>query len=760
VTHNNVCLSQEGKAMRDIDLQKAIRNRNTEAIYNLFIDRNQKKIRNGFYCETDLWDYKTECPSYKSGDALEWAEIAKDVLAFHNNNGGVLIFGVEDKSFVIEGIDLDIDSKLFNDKIRKWLGDKIWVEFSKYYIFDDGRYLGFALIPPKSHWYSLFQANGPEKGKKPLFLQNGTAIRKNDSSCVLTQDEAEKQNASLQIPIVGKFYEIDEENYRILAPDYVSFVYRKDPCSMALEGLSDPRTSVVSLIGIGGIGKTAIATWSVLQAHELNMFPFIISITAKDRELTKSGITSINSTLSSYTTLLDTILEVLGFSESKKENEKDKDELVKSLLSNSKGLLYVDNLETVDDKRIIDFLNNLPVGIKAITTSRRTRVTVSNRPVVIQAMNETECIEYMKSYLLKYPYLKNMKDTEMQVIGVNCNGIPLAMKWIISISKSKEELHTRSEELKMSGFSGNELLEFSFRRIFDDVSTVEKNIIKVLSLFDAPLPIEPIYVSLNNYSPEIFDTLEDLYNDSIVYRYFDTNQNDYSYSLLPLTRNYIRGKLLEPAEETAFRKALSNWYEAKDIKNPLDRTVIQRIRQGSDNPESSLLDLAFSAQKNSKLDEAEDFFRQAIKRNQRSYKALRGYAEFLRHHRRKTGEAISWYEQAIGCMPTRGPDNGVIWREYGILLKDSGLPDATERAIEALESAQIELPNDPYTITTLSSMYIRKAQYLKALPILVPLKNSQQRKTREIVLSQLATIYEYQNEFIKLSEVRRELDSL
>ena len=39
------------------------------------------------------------------------------------------------------------------------------------------------------------------------------------------------------------------------------------------------------------------------------------------------------------------------------------------MLSIGKGLLFVDNLETVDDARIIDFMDDLPVGTRAIVTS-------------------------------------------------------------------------------------------------------------------------------------------------------------------------------------------------------------------------------------------------------------------------------------------------------------------------------------------------------------------------------------------------------
>ena len=743
--------------MRDIDLQRAIKNRNTEAIVNLFIDKENKRLKANYYCETELWDYKTDCPCYKMAEPIEWANIAKDIIAFHNLNGGLLIFGVNDDNYLINGIRSDIDSKLFNDKVRKWIGDKIWIEYSKQYIFDDDRYIGFALIPPKGQTYAKFICNSPLKNGKLIFLENGSALRKGDSSIVLSPSEIEELNKTLYIPIVGKFFEVDEENFRILAPEYSNFVYRKDICEKVIKGLSDIRSSVVSLIGIGGIGKTAIATWAVLKAYEQKKFSFIVSITAKDRELTKQGIASINPTLTSYENLIDTIFDVLHFGDYKQKEISEKELMINSLLKNSNGLLYIDNLETVDDQRIINFLNNLPIGCKAITTSRRTRVNVSNIPILVDIMNKDEAREYICSLLNNHICIKQVDDNESDVICNNSDGIPLAMKWLITTSKNKNELLSKSYDLHESGYRGNELLEFSFRRIFESVGEIEKKIIKILSLFESPIGIEPIYISLNNTSPEIFDSLEDLFNDSIIYRYFDASSNDYSYSLLPLIRNFIRNNELTSIDEVNIRKKLSNWYEAKDIKNPNERIIFQKIRQGTDNPESSLIDLALSAKKNGKIDEAEDFFRQAIKRNPKSYKALREYAELLRHCFNKPGDAIKYYEQAISCMPIRGYENGIILREYGILVKDSGTPDATNKAIEAMESALQEIPNDQLLIFNLASLYMRKVQYQKALPLLLSIKDSSNPRTREYTLDMLFKIYEYNRDYQNIADIKREL---
>ena len=92
-------------------------------IESLIFSKDLVAVNSIFKTETELWDYKLKCPSINS-PTLEWAEISKDILAFHNTGkGGVIIFGVDDKDYEIIGIPKNelIDSKIFNDKIRKYI---------------------------------------------------------------------------------------------------------------------------------------------------------------------------------------------------------------------------------------------------------------------------------------------------------------------------------------------------------------------------------------------------------------------------------------------------------------------------------------------------------------------------------------------------------------------------------------------------------------------------------------------------------------
>ena len=321
-----------------------------------------------------------------------------------------------------------LDSKLFNDQMRKYLSDRIWVEFYRLAIRPDQRYLGIALIPPRGPVLERFRADAPRINGASRFTAGDSAIRENDSSRILKRSDADAYARTIAVPTLGNANAVDEAFYRVLSPDYPSFVRREVPCEEVETGLNDRRTAITSLVGVGGTGKTALATWAALKAYDSKQFSFIVSITAKDRELTSTGIQALEPSLTSFEALLNNVLDVLNFPEYKAKDVKEKEASVRGLIADSGGLLFVDNLETVDDARIIQFLDSLPFGVRALTTSRRTSVRVSVHPVTVGALTPTEVVKFVQTlaHTPGFKYVADLAESERERIGVSCDGLPLS----------------------------------------------------------------------------------------------------------------------------------------------------------------------------------------------------------------------------------------------------------------------------------------------------------------------------------------------
>lgn len=113
-------------------IARAIRQKNLRSALHLLFEGSPPRPRLGFNRETELWDFKRDCPRPGKGVEIDnaWAAIACDVLGFHNNQGGLIFFGIED-NFKFAGATSHLDSKMFNDKLRRYLGDNIFVDYSR-----------------------------------------------------------------------------------------------------------------------------------------------------------------------------------------------------------------------------------------------------------------------------------------------------------------------------------------------------------------------------------------------------------------------------------------------------------------------------------------------------------------------------------------------------------------------------------------------------------------------------------------------------
>ena len=759
--------NDDGRHMmsRNDSIITAIRQKDVGSVLALMFSENYESIKQNYKTETELWDYKRTCPNINSRP-LEWAEISKDVLAFHNTGkGGILVFGVEDKNYSVLGLSGVIvpDSKVFNDKIRRYVGDTIWVDYYTIENEEKNLTLGLALIPPLSNHSSIkrFLRNGPEKHGKPLFFENGSALRKNDSSITLSPHEANEILLS-RPAITYKEYEIDEPCYRLLSADYHEFILRQNYCQDVMRGLHFSRATSVCLIGIGGVGKTALATWAVKNAYKNDEYDYIVSISAKDRELTTSGIQSINQKLTSLNDLLDSILDVIGFPEGKLLEDSEKLSAVQNLIAGEKVLLFIDNLETTIDKEIIRFISNLPEPVKAIITSRRNVINISSYPVEIGPLENEEIISYISSLsaLPSFAYCKALSDSEKEQIGMIFNGIPLAIKWVLGKSSSAEELLSKSQNMNTSGMQNEELLEFSFRRVFDDMSLIEKSVMQVLAVI-SDLPIEAIIqgCGMRSKSSDIIDALETLIADTIVIRYYDPLSRSDKYRLLSLTQKFMLNNCISAKEEQAINRRLSFWYNAGDIADPEEKELVSAMRQGGQNMGVTLTSFAESAAQKGDIETAVKFFEAALSRDPQNWKVFWRYGEYFRHVEQSVSQAISMYETALRLSQKEKitSEIAILNREFGLIYGSSGRPDAIKRATEHFELALKSMPHDPICARGLASMYEKRGHSAKIINILEPFKHSSDSKTKKMLLPMLLKAYKSQPEKYMLEIAQLEL---
>lgn len=324
---------------------------------------------------------------------------------------------------------------------------------------------------------------------------------------------------------------------------YAEFIGRQSEAEQLTKlMLPHPRSRhfVVTIDGIGGVGKSALALelahgyreqYSALPTDE--RFDAIVWVSAKRTLLTASGIQQRRQ---SFNTLDDLFRELATVLEQPAILQAPLDErrpLVERALSAQRCLLVVDNLETVDDEELLSFLRELPDPTKALITTRHRidiayaiRLTGMPRPDALKLMQvEAEA----KGVVLSA--------AEMDDLERRTGGVPLAIQWSIGLMSLG---HSVEAVLRRLGQGQSDIARFCFaesvarirgrdaHRLLLALALFERSVSRAMLGEVAGLADDPVGRD---------EGLAELLRLSLV------NQKGERFSLLPLTHAYAREEL-------------------------------------------------------------------------------------------------------------------------------------------------------------------------------------------------------------------------
>lgn len=333
-------------------------------------------------------------------------------------------------------------------------------------------------------------------------------------------------------------------------PDYEyegGFVGREADIKKVISLLEADRYPVVTISGAGGVGKTALAQRIIqkILEHQKIIFDGIVWLSAKETQLSYLGIEDVEPTVKNYEQLLDTISETLGFGvlDSSKDNIESDVNTIFSLFPHM--LIVIDNLETITDERIINFILEANPQRKILVTSRKGLGQVEIRHDLKQ-LSEKEAI-YLFRHISRDKGIESLAKLDDNIIKnyvkkVSC--YPLAIKWVIGQVAKGKDINVVIESINEKT---SDISRFCFEQIYFGLSLVAKKIICALSYFDEPPAAGILNYVVNIESKEEFeDGIQELILISFVIpEQHKDNQGMLStkYNLLSLTRGYVRQQL-------------------------------------------------------------------------------------------------------------------------------------------------------------------------------------------------------------------------
>lgn len=521
------------------------------------LEDDGRKVR--FKNETEYWDYK-ECIDLSN--PLEAAQLAKDILGFHNTKGGAVIIGVTD-SYLAKGFPEAhiLDTVRLNGKLRKYISSNVPLFQDQIELKHTGNPLWLIFVPQKQGAPIAVAANGPEKKGVPVIKKGTYYVRVDDEvrPCIDPADYAILFSGQNVKNLHAYQYDIDEPFFRLLAPHCERFFGRKQLLSEVHRSLG-LRHPVVCLDGVGGVGKSAVAIELIQHLYEAKEYDFIISLSAKNR-IWHGYSGARQAAFTGITELLQEIAVVLGINIYPSPDELKAS--IVSFMSGLKGLLLIDNLEEIQDASVFRFLSEeVPAPVKVLVTTRVDR-SLGAKTISIPAMQHDEATDLLCFELERNGVLGFLKEQEALEQILKATGrVPLAIKWAASLARTDDSLTSVSRRVRSFDTTKREFLDFCFSTMYDALSANARDTAMLCPYLGDEWNNLTVSIALNKPVTEIDEAIKELEDKGLILASMPGKHE--TYSVLPLTMDFLSSK----------------WHESESLRKEVGKRIADSLVSG------------------------------------------------------------------------------------------------------------------------------------------------------------------------------------
>jgi len=498
---------------------------------------------------------------------------------------------------------------------------------------------------------------------------------------------------------------------------------------------------VVTISGAGGVGKSALARriCTNLLLKDIAPFDAIIWVSAKEEKLTVAGIEPIDPSVRNFESVLDSILETFGWLDDMRLSLERKIASVEVILkAGDKGiLLVVDNLETIRDEQIIEFIKDFPQPNKVLITSRMGLGEVERR-YPLKEMTTKDAVVLLRTVAREKSVegLATLPDSNLEVLVERMSRYPLAIKWVVGQVALGRDINVAMGNLTSST---GDVARFCFDHIFRNLLSEEpRKVLYALAANETPLSRGILSHVTNMPADSLDDAIRKLTIASLIIPI--QLKSEYSgietrYELLPLTRNYMFAQLQIDARTYAEIKSrmhqVENLLEEAEKAGKQYRYSLRDLGAETDEEKIAATWAVTGYQKFQAND-----YDGAVKAFTRGAQIAPNFAAIYRNWASVESDA-GFYQKADELMrkaAALSPTDPRVWYVWGNIEKRRHRIDT---ACAYLQKALDLSPNDGFLMGAMGDLEKRRGNYELANGLLIKaLENSppeDSRKRHEIV---------------------------